>query len=419
MASEKTIEKEIPEKVFISRDKFDYDIRYLDTKLHRDDPALPMWTYANEELLELEYIECFLKTWQFAGHISDLQKPGDYIVFDMWRDSAIVMVGDDGKIRAFQNVCTHRASRLLDGVGCKKLIQCHYHAWTFNMDGTLKGITQPKEYPPCEKSEMGLNPVEFEIYKGLVFVKMVKSDCLTPAQQFAPIDDMLEAYNIEDAERVEGFGGQDWKCNWKLASDNYAESYHVPTGHPGLNRMTEMGREGGELETGVGFSIFRMRIRASKNLDEARYQAIIHAADDRVEHPVKRTWLNMSMHFNMGIELCGEVVSVFQVLPTGVDSTEVRYSMFGRKNRSKYEQELIELNYKIINQVNSEDKFLTERIQRGAKTQGYKPGALHYQEDTIALNHNNLRALFPVASLAEAPKWGTLAEQNENMLKHQ
>ena len=152
---------------------------------------------------------------------------------------------------------------------------------------------------------------------------------------------------------------------------------------------------------------------------KARYQAIIHAADDRVEHPVKRTWLNMSMHFNMGIELCGEVVSVFQVLPTGVDSTEVRYSMFGRKNRSKYEQELIELNYKIINQVNSEDKFLTERIQRGAKTQGYKPGALHYQEDTIALNHNNLRALFPVASLAEAPKWGTLAEQNENMLKHQ
>ena len=409
MESVNTIEKEIPKKVLISREKFDNDYEYMDEFYG---PSLSMWTYASEELLELEYKECFLKTWQFAGHISDLQKPGDYIVFDLWRDSAIVMVGDDGEIRGFQNVCTHRASRLLDGVGCKKIIQCHYHAWTFNKDGSLKGITQPKDFPECDKSKLGLKPVGVEIYRGLVFVKMLESDCLTPAEQFAPIDDMLAAYNTEDAERMEGNHGQNWKCNWKLASDNYAESYHVPTGHPGLNRMTEMGPEGGEFETGVGFGIFRMSIRASKNPDEARYQSLIHTADHRVEHPMKRCWLNMSMHFNMGIE----VLSVFQVLPTGVDSTEVRYTMFGRKNRNEFEQELIELNYKIIDQVNDEDKFLVERIQRGANTQDYQPGPLSYQESTLALNHHNLKKLFPVAGLDKPPKWGTLADVNEEML---
>ena len=123
------------------------------------------------------------------------------------------------------------------------------------------------------------------------------------------------------------------------------------------------------------------------------------------------------MHYNMGIEISNEVLSVFQVLPKGVDSTEVRYTMFGRKDRNEHEQELIELNYKIINQVNDEDKFLTERIQRGASTQNYQPGPLHYQESTVALNHKNLREIFPVSGLDMPPKWGSLADLNDEMLK--
>ncbi|NQY11757.1 MAG: aromatic ring-hydroxylating dioxygenase subunit alpha [Flavobacteriales bacterium] len=406
--------EELKEK-YISRDQFDKHITYMDDEKFKHEPSLAMWTYANKELVDLEYEEYFLKTWQFAGHVSSLQKPGDYIVFDMWKDSAIVMVGDDGKTRAFQNVCSHRASRLLDGKGCKKLIQCHYHAWTFNMDGSCKGITQPKEYPPCDKSEMGLNPVELEIYKGMVFVKMVPSDCPTVASQWSGIEEFIDAYNPLDFEQVEGSFGQDWQCNWKLAKDNYDENYHVPTGHPGLQRMTQEGEEGGEFENGIGFGVFRMKIKASKNPIEARYQAIIHTSDHRVEHPVKRLWFQVTMHFNIGIEFNNEALWVFQILPTGVDSTEVRYSLFGRKNMSDYEQELIDLNIKINSQVNDEDKFLVERIQRGAKTTNYKSAALSYIESTVALTHMRLRKAIPVCALENAPAMGKLSEVNDKM----
>ena len=116
--------------------RFDEGIEYLEEARGK---ALAMWTYASEELLELEYREVFLKTWQFAGHVSELAEPGAYIVFDLWRDSVIIMRGKDGVLRAFQNVCRHRASRLVDGKGqCKGVIQCQYHGWTFNLDGSLR-----------------------------------------------------------------------------------------------------------------------------------------------------------------------------------------------------------------------------------------------------------------------------------------
>ena len=395
--------------------RFDEHIEYLDEITCQ---ALPMWTYASEELLELEYPEVFLKTWQFAGHISEVQNPGDYVVFDLWRDSAIIMRGKDGVLRAFQNVCAHRASRLLDGKGqCRSVIQCQYHAWTYNQDGSIKGITEPDMYPDCDKSKMGLKPVDLEVYRGLIFLKMVKSDCLSVKDQFNPIDEFVGAYHTEDLVALEGSFSQEWNCNWKLAWDNYAENYHIPIGHPGLARMTREGGEGGELSTGIGFGTFKIKIKASKEIDEARYQGLIHASDHRVDDPVKRCWMQCSMHMNMGIEFSNEIFWAFQLLPLGVDKTEIRFTPFIRKNLSEDEKELVELNIKLNGTVNDQDKFLVERIQRGAKSHGYVPGLLSHIESTLALNHKRFKDLFPVANLDSAPQWGTLASLNEQIKK--
>jgi phenylpropionate dioxygenase-like ring-hydroxylating dioxygenase large terminal subunit len=397
--------------------RFDEGIEYLEEARGK---ALAMWTYASEELLELEYREVFLKTWQFAGHVSELAEPGAYIVFDLWRDSVIIMRGKDGVLRAFQNVCRHRASRLVDGKGqCKGVIQCQYHGWTFNLDGSLKSITESKNFPACDKSQLGLNPVELEVYRGLIFVKLEPSDCLSVQEQYAPIDKFIAAYRPEELIRLEGAFGQVWECNWKLAWDNYAENYHIPMGHPGLQRMTREGGEGGELSTGIGFGTFKMKEKPSKNPDEARYQSLIHAADHRVDDAVKRCWLQVSMHMNMGLEFGNEVFWNFQILPLGVDKTEIRYTGYTRKHLSEEEQELLALNIKLNGTVNNEDKVLVERIQRGAKTTGYVPGPLSYIESTLALNHIRFRALFPVAGRDSAPPWGALAAENERLKAEQ
>ena len=158
--------------------------------------------------------------------------------------------------------------------------------------------------------------------------------------------------------------------------------------------MTREGGEGGELSTGIGFGTFRMKDKPSTNPDEARYQELIHVMDRRVDDPVKRCWMQVSMHMNMGLEYFGEGFFAFQVLPLSVDRTEIRYTGYVRKDMSEDERELVGLNLKINDAVNDEDKFLVERIQRGAKSNGYIPGPLSYIESTLALNHKRFRELF-------------------------
>ena len=78
--------------------------------------TLPAWTYNNAEFLALEKEAIFMRTWQIVGHVSELKQPGDYLRFDVLGESAIVLRDSEGKLRAFHNVCRHRAARLLDGV---------------------------------------------------------------------------------------------------------------------------------------------------------------------------------------------------------------------------------------------------------------------------------------------------------------
>jgi phenylpropionate dioxygenase-like ring-hydroxylating dioxygenase large terminal subunit len=244
---------------------------------------------------------------------------------------------------------------------------------------------------------------------------MAKSDCLSVREQYAPIDEFVDAYHPADLVLLEGSFDREWDCNWKVAWDNYSENYHIPIGHPGLQRMVREGGEGGELSTGIGFGTFQMNTQVSKEPDEARYQALSHVSEHRVDDPVKRCWMQVGMHMNMGIEFYNEALWVFQVLPMGVDKTRVRFTGYIRNDLTEQEQELVDLNLKLNDAVNDQDKVLVERIQRGVKSHGYQPGPLSYIESSLYLFHKRFREIFPVAHQDVAPSGGTLSSENERL----
>lgn len=87
------------------------------------------------------------------GHENEPQGPGDFVTLDLWRDSVLVVRCKDGTLRAFLNICRHRASRLLDGrENCGPRIQCRYHGWTYHSDGRLSGIPSPDSFPDVDRS---------------------------------------------------------------------------------------------------------------------------------------------------------------------------------------------------------------------------------------------------------------------------
>ena len=109
-----------------------------------DDPArsaaLPGYLYSDPAVFEAEKTRLFHKQWQCVGHASELPNAGDYLVAKVIDQELFVLRGADGVLRAFYNVCQHRAHELLKGRGnVASVIVCPYHAWTYELDGKLRG----------------------------------------------------------------------------------------------------------------------------------------------------------------------------------------------------------------------------------------------------------------------------------------
>src|SRR5262249_38774819 len=104
-----------------------------------DDAALvqtiPASYYRDPEIFQEEREKVFFKTWQLVGHVSELPKPGDYRVKTILDQEVVIIRGSDGVLRAFFNVCAHRAHPLVRGDGnCGHMMTCAYHAWTYTLD---------------------------------------------------------------------------------------------------------------------------------------------------------------------------------------------------------------------------------------------------------------------------------------------
>jgi len=375
-------------------------------------PGKPLspWTYTNPEFFELDYEAFFLRRWQLVGHVTDLPDVGDYLSHSIGRDNVFVIRGKDGQLRAFKNVCRHRASRILEGEGnCKGVIRCPYHGWTYLLDGSLMAIPQDEYFPGIEKSQHGLHEVQLEIYYGLLFVRVL-GDGPSVADHFGHMGRYLEMYDVENYVRCAEAPDQVWNCNWKVAWDNYLENYHIPIGHPGLHRLLLIDDDAGESRSsGVDYGIFELRSKPSNDELERRYQEMSVHAQARVPGEIRNKWIQFGFAGNLGIDFYPELVDFFQLVPLGHDKTIVRALYYGHPDPSPEEAELRDINIEFNNRVNDEDLTLCERVQQGLQTRDYAPGPLSKLEVGIHYFHEMVRELVPVARLPEAPAPGQMA----------
>lgn len=136
---------------------------------------MPAWTYNNAELTDLEINSVFLQSWLWAGHISELAEAGDYQCMEMANERALIIRGEDGVVRAFHNICNHRASRVVpdDKGHCRNALVCPFHGWSYHLDGRLKNIPRAETFPAIDKSTLGLKPIECELWHGMIFIRFL------------------------------------------------------------------------------------------------------------------------------------------------------------------------------------------------------------------------------------------------------
>lgn len=191
--------------------------------------ALDQRFYTDPEIYQLELDRIVTRNWILAGHASQIPDAGDYLVFSLANESAIIVRAKDGRVRAFANVCRHRGSLVcLENRGNKRRFECPYHGWTYDLDGKL--IAARSMQGGFNKEEYGLHPVSLKLLGGLVFVCF----CDDPPSLEGAQRNLAEPMAMFDFENLKVAASKTYPiaANWKLAIENYQECYHCATAHP-------------------------------------------------------------------------------------------------------------------------------------------------------------------------------------------
>jgi phenylpropionate dioxygenase-like ring-hydroxylating dioxygenase large terminal subunit len=201
--------------------------------------TLPFAWYSDEELLRRERALIFARSWQYGGRAAQVAEPGSYLATDAGGVPILVTRDRDGTLRAFVNVCRHRGAVLMDGCGQRNTLQCHYHAWTYGLDGSLRNAPRSEREPDFEGDDWSLLPASVDTWGPFLFVNPDPA-AIPFTEHLGDLPSILaRAIDIDAIEfhsRVE-FGAN---ANWKIVVENFLECYHCPTAHPSFSDQVDV-----------------------------------------------------------------------------------------------------------------------------------------------------------------------------------
>ncbi len=336
--------------------------------------AMPKSVYTSPEFAEAEERHIFAKDWLCAGRADALPNPGDYLTMQIAGEPVIILRDRDGTLRGMSNVCRHRMSVLLEGRGNVRSIVCPYHAWTYNLDGSLRGAPAMALNEGFCKEDIKLPPVRVEDWQGWVLVTL-NPDAPPPAEALAEVQ-ALVGY-LDMGSYVEAFREEfTWDTNWKVLAENFMESYHLPVCHQGT----------------IGGSVDLMQMTCPEGLEAFNYHWIMkndtiplslaHPSNTRLTGDQRRiTWL-LSIYPSLLITLTPGYFWYLSLTPKGPGQVQV---LFGGGMAADWAKDPAADQHfgaikALLDDVNIEDKGCVERVYQGLCAGMSSPGPLSHLE---------------------------------------
>jgi Rieske 2Fe-2S family protein len=348
--------------------------------------------FVSDAIWQAEHERIFFQSWMLAGHVSQLEKPGSYFLFEIERESVIVLRDGGGQLRAFHNHCRHRGSKLCqhEQGTLGATIQCPYHAWTFGLDGALRHVPTMSEVPGFDPTNYPLHTVALTEWEGFLFVNLAKTpprfDDAMPglAGRFKPWR-TRELHAV--AQKV-----YDVDANWKLIFHNFSECYHCPLAHPHLNRLTPFRNSENDLIEGpvLGGPMWMANPQGSMSMGGERCAP---AFPDLTESERGRVYY-YSLFPSGFLSFHPDYVMLHRAQPLSMDRTRVTCEWFFHPDAIAVAGFDPQPAIEFWDLTNRQDWELCANAHRGVTSQAWQPGPYSELESQLAaFDRQYLRAL--------------------------
>jgi choline monooxygenase len=338
--------------------------------------TIPWDWYVDPSVARLEQERIFRRTWQYAGHQGDLAEPGSFVTTQAGAVPIVLVRDRENELRGFVNVCRHRGSLLCDGAGKRESLQCAYHAWTYDLDGSLRSAPRADTEPGFDREALGLVPVAVDTWGPFVFVNPDASGG-TLAEHLGELPRLIAEGGVDVDELVFNRRAEnEYDANWKVCVENYLECYHCAVAHPSFSKAIDVAPEAYMLEE---HPTFASQYGPPKNGGGGVYDAVGEVDRGQFHLLFPGTTINvMPGRGNL---------SIGPVVPLAVERT---YRFLDYFFLPGTDEQWIADYLELDNQVGAEDRALVERVQVGMRSGVISEGALMPESERLIAHFERL-----------------------------
>jgi choline monooxygenase len=348
------------------------------------DPELPLerartipgaW-YHDPEIAAAERRAVFGGTWQCAGRLSQVAEPGAFLTADIAGEPVLIVRGDDGVVRAFSNVCRHRAARVMEEAeGQASRLRCRYHGWTYDLAGRLRGTPEFEGVADFRREEQGLPELAVADWGPFVWVHMGPE----PPRLESELEPLARRIGPEVLSDLRFVQRREYRlaCNWKVFVDNYLDGgYHVNTVHPALAGVLDYSRYRTEVEGSVSVQVSPLRPSDPSISDVRSGEAAYYA------------WVFP----NFMINAYQGVMDTNQVFPMGEGECRVVFDYYFAEVEGEEARRRIAESIAVSHQIQVEDVGICEEVQRGLASRSYVDGRYSVRREASVYQFHQLLA---------------------------
>lgn len=318
--------------------------------------------YTEQRWFDIDQRSVIGRTWQWLCHTEKLRDPGSFVTDDVAGVPIVAVRDRKGELRAFFNVCKHRAHHLVEGEGTIANLVCPYHAWSYDLTGQLRAARHTSHLEGFDVGDICLDQIQVEEFAGFVYVNL-DSDAAPLVEQAGELGAEIahwapDVANLTFAHRLT----YEIDSNWKNVVDNFLECYHCHIAHEDFVSLVDM-----DTYKVTTHGIYSSHMAEAGKTDNSAYDVSDATVTD---HAVWWLWPNTCIMRYPGR---GNMI-VLKIIPVGPGKTRETYDFF-LETPEPNEAELESIRY-LDEVLQVEDINLVESVQRGMSTSAFLQGRI-------------------------------------------